>query len=63
MNPCATGRHVWLNDADAARCCNGYRRELRLDTLEPTDSPELAMPVRLDSTRAWWVWVPTGEPT
>ena len=63
MNTCQSGRHAWLSDADAMRCCNGYRRELRMDTLEPTDSPELAMPVRLDSTRAWWVWVPTGEPT
>ena len=61
MNTCQSGRHTWLSATDAARCCNGYRRELRLDTLEPTDSPELAMQVRLDRTRAWWVWVPTGE--
>lgn len=55
---CRTGRHVWLNAADRARCCNGYRRELRVGALETGDDPALATRVPLDTVAAWWVWVP-----
>lgn len=27
---CKSGRHFWLNPADADKCCNGYRRILVL---------------------------------
>lgn len=25
---CASGRHEWIDPASAAKCCNGFRREL-----------------------------------
>lgn len=28
MARCTSGRHEWLAIEDAAKCCNGYRREL-----------------------------------
>ena len=36
---CKSGRHVWIDEESAAKCCNGYRRELvivqqRSDLLE-----------------------------
>jgi hypothetical protein len=27
---CKTRKHYWLDPADAHKCCNGYRSELRL---------------------------------
>lgn len=30
MAYCKTGRHLWTNDEDARRCCNGYRRVLEI---------------------------------
>lgn len=28
MNTCKSGRHTWPTAADAAKCCNGYHREM-----------------------------------
>lgn len=30
MYKCASGRHYWTNPDDAAKCCNGYERQLLL---------------------------------
>jgi hypothetical protein len=27
---CGRGRHAWLSEEDAAKCCNGWHRELRV---------------------------------
>lgn len=51
---CREGKHYWLRAQDADLCCNGYRRELRFDALEPGDDPALA--TRVPGVPAWWVW-------
>lgn len=31
---CKSGKHEWLSPQDAEKCCNGYRRELEIKTIE-----------------------------
>jgi hypothetical protein len=31
---CASGRHFWIDEEDAKRCCAGYLRVLALDRSE-----------------------------
>src|SRR5262249_54494209 len=37
---CKSGRHTLSDATSAERCCNGWRRELRLDGSEPSDDPQ-----------------------
>lgn len=36
---CKSGLHSWREMESAARCCNGWHRELRLGGPLPTDDP------------------------
>ena len=49
--------HYLLDTASAERCCNGYRRELRLGGALPDD--DFAGSTAIPGTRHVWVWVPT----
>ena len=30
MYACKSGKHWWIDEADAQKCCNGWHRELRI---------------------------------
>jgi hypothetical protein len=38
MFQCRSTRHSWLDPKDASKCCNGYRRELRIADVSGCDS-------------------------
>jgi hypothetical protein len=57
---CASGRHTWTDPDDAARCCNGWRRQLVV--AGPGEAlPEGARSVSsLPGARCGFVWVPAS---
>jgi hypothetical protein len=63
MATCKSGRHTWTDEASAARCCNGWHQELKLDGPEPGDEPEGRVYVSHFPTRprAAYVWVKDEE--
>jgi len=34
---CKSGKHEWLDEVSAQRCCNGWHQELRVGKCEPED--------------------------
>ncbi len=65
MPICTSGRHTWIDEASAERCCNGWQRELRLDGPEPGDDSQgrVAVSDLVDAPRAVFVWVKDKEPS
>lgn len=60
MYRCKTGRHVWTSPEDAAKCCNGWHRRLRVaqTTLGET-LPAEAQHVRHEAgAGVGYVWAP-----
>lgn len=59
MFTCKTGRHTWTNEENAAKCCNGWHRELRVATLTLGETlPPDADHVRQEAGAAvGYVWV------
>lgn len=50
---CISGLHTWIDKKDASKCCNGFRRELRV----------YPKPEEVDVFYGWYgyVWVKIGE--
>jgi hypothetical protein len=63
MPICTSGRHTWNDLISAARCCNGWHRELRLDGPEPADNQEGWSHVSdlPEAPKATFVWVKDGN--
>ncbi len=65
MYTCKSGRHTWLDEADAAKCCNGWHRELRVAQTTLSEAlPADAQHVRHESgADVGYVWVRDEEDT
>ena len=58
---CASGKHEWLSEASAARCCvPGWRRVLRLAADEPDARDATDGKSRVDGEGAMFVWRPAS---
>jgi hypothetical protein len=63
MTTCKSGRHDWLDEASAERCCNGWHRELRLGGARPGDDPrgKICVGGLPEAQQAVFVWVKDEE--
>jgi len=61
---CIAGRHNWISEVSARRCCNGFHQELR-DIADPKryEGAETNGVIRVDGEAMIFVWVkdPLGE--
>ena len=59
---CRSGQHEWTRPEDAAKCCNGYHRELRIWPDMPSRQEQLdgATGIPGLEVQAWNVWVKDG---
>jgi hypothetical protein len=55
VTPCRSGKHHWLDPISADRCCNGWRRELRIPRAELGD--DLGGSQRIPEGTLVWVKV------
>lgn len=61
---CASGKHVWREPVSRARCCNGFRQEVRR-VADPMMVGEVSGGTypHEDPSRPGWVWVWVHDPT
>lgn len=62
---CKSGKHYWLDETSARKCCNGWRRVLVVPhpSVPKESQPVADSPVDLDGVRCAFGWIPESIPT